>query len=523
MKKLIPFVLALLSGFQLMAQSELKTKSVSIFKNGKSFVIKEGNVSTNNNIYTLQDVPNALFGTLWFISQQSNILQVTSKREKVDIPSERKASRFVDLMYANKGKTFTLTTQDDKTYVGVVEDFNPNENVEELVLLIKTDNKWISIQPSSIKTVEFADKPDNIMKLTTKTEKPSINVKFAKGGNQSLNIMYLQNGLSWIPTYLLELQSDTKADLRLQAEVINHVEDLVNVNIDFVVGVPNFKFANEKATLTSFIEQKYRDSDIAGYMSNSFSNSYVAQMSSNSYSEQMIDEEDVLSNVNASEDLYFYNINNVSLEKDMRAHYPLFSSPISIKHLYECDLSPMQDERNYRDYDDESQFTFGIKRCNVFHTIEIKNNTNTPFTTGAVMIVDGKTKRPLAEDLIKYTGVGQTSSIQLTQSPDIRVEEQEKIVSIQKKEKILNGYTYDLLTIESEVVIINTKKQDIEMLVSKLISGKSKTATIQYESKQMPPTGNSGNINQQDKLSFSLNIKGRETKKFSYTYEMYTR
>ena len=520
MKKLILFALALLFGFQLMAQSELKTKSVSIFKNGKSFVIKEGNVSTNNNIYTLHDIPDALFGTLWFAGKQSKVVQVTSELLKVYESVEYKASNFIDLLYANRGKNCTLTTHDNEIYVGEVEDFNRNEDYKELALLIKTANKWISIKPASIKSIEFATKPSNTFEVTGKINKPLINVKFAKDGNQSLSVMYLQNGLSWAPTYLLELMSDTQANLKLQAEVINHVEDMKNTNIHFVVGVPNFKFEDVASTLTSFVERNYSGRDMAGYKT--YSNNMV-QMESSSYSEQIMDEDDVHSNINASEDFYFYTVNNVTLEKDIRAQYLLFNSPIGIKHVYECDLSPVEDERKHRKYNNGSQFSFDTKRSNVFHSIEISNNTNSPFTTGSVMIVDGKTQRPLAEDMIKYTGIGQTSSIKLTQSPDIRVEEQEKIINIQENAREQDRYSYNLLTIESEITIVNTKKQDIEMSIQKTISGVSKNSTVKYDSKQMPADNNSDDINPQDRLNFKLNVKSRQTKKFSYTYEMYTR
>jgi hypothetical protein len=49
--------------------AQLQTKSVSIFKNNKSFFIKSGSVSPVNNQYFLGDeIPRALFGTLWFQS-----------------------------------------------------------------------------------------------------------------------------------------------------------------------------------------------------------------------------------------------------------------------------------------------------------------------------------------------------------------------------------------------------------------------------------------------------------------------
>jgi len=525
MKNTTLFVIALFLCTQLMAQSELKTKSISIFKNGKSFVTKEANVSTNNGVYTLNEIPNALYGTLWFIGPQANVVEVTSKSDKVEESIERKASNFTELLYANKGKPFVLTTHDDKVYTGTVEDFDLPEKAEVQTLLVKADGKWVAIQPSSIKTIEFANKPNSMFKQSKEEQKPLIKVKFAKSGNQPLSMMYLQDGLLWLPTYLLELESDTRANLSMQAEVVNDMEDITNANINFVVGVPNFKYADQPATLTSFAERVYRETNYyVNDRANMFSNALMTQVMSESSSS--MSDESVLEGVDAdaSEDFYFYSINNLSLEKGSRAHYPLFNAPIKIKHLYECNLTGAQDFRNSRYYaDDIAEYSFDIKRSNVFHSIEIKNESNMPFTTGSVMIIDKRTQRPLAEDLIKYTGSGQSSSIQLSQSPDIRVEEEEKILNVKERAKRRSGDDYTLFTIQGEVTIVNSKKEEIEMAVKKSITGEIKSATIEYDSIKAPLTGGYGNINPQDKLNFNLKVKAGETKKFTYTYEMYVR
>ena len=523
MKKLILPIIALLLSTQLRAQSEFKTKSISIFKNGQAFVITEGAVSTTNNVYTLTKVPNALFGTLWLTGLQSDIVQVTSKQEGVEESVECKAVSFRDLLFANKGKQFTLTTNDEKIYTGIIEDFDLQNDINS-PLLIQTNNTWIGILPSSIKNIEFAEKPEKIAISTTKTVKPVVKVQFAKGGNQSLNMMYLQNGISWVPTYLLEIQSDTEARLKLQAEVVNNAEDIEKADVNFVVGVPNFKYANNPAILIppivkQIVEKTRSNTDNFNY-GNMFSNAIHSSYDFNS------DNSD-LDNVNtvvvsgiqsdASEDFYFYNIKDISLEKGGRAHFPLFTVPVKIKHLYEANLST-RGEQGYRRYTNNPNFLFGIEYCNVSHSIEIKNNSKNPFTTGSVMVIDGKTQRPLIEDLIKYTAIGQSSYIKLAESPDIRVEEQEKIIDSKLENKKWGNYTYKyLLTVQSEVVIVNSKKQDIEMVVHKNITGKCKTATINYTNKQEY----SNDINPREQLKFTLNIKAGQIFKFTYTYEIY--
>ena len=49
-------------------------------------------------------------------------------------------------------------------------------------------------------------------------------------------------GTSAIPTYRVSGELKDKADLALQGEVLNEIEDIDKAALDLVVGVPNFRF-----------------------------------------------------------------------------------------------------------------------------------------------------------------------------------------------------------------------------------------------------------------------------------------
>ena len=527
MKKIACIISVSVIPLQLIAQPELKTKSISVFKDGKSFVVKEGKVSATDKIYTLSEIPPALFGTFWFTGITSDISRVVSKTDLVDENTQRLAITFSELLSLNEGKPITVTTNDGKIYSGKVEDFDIPANTGTIspletersfipqmpaVVMLKMDNKWISFEPSAIKSIEFAEKPERVLKSVNKVGKQQIKVHFLQGGQQGLNMMYLQNGISWMPVYKLELLSDTEARLKLQAEVINDVEDIRNTDINFVVGVPNFQYANQAATLVSYVNQLrniYPEANFSNYVQSRGTANYDladAVVTTNS-------------NVAASnaEDLYFYSIKNADLEKGSRAHYPLFTLPIKIRHLYECSLSAITDENYYRS---EDNFSFGTKASSpVFHVIEVANDTNTPFTTGAVMVTDGA-GNPLAQDELKYTAKGLKSCVKLTHAPDVRVEEKEKIIDTKTAVKNRNGYSYNLVTIQNEVKIINTKNKSIDMSLNKTLLGKCLNATITYD---IQSRVSSGNFNPSETLKFSASIPANGTEKFTYTYEVYVR
>ncbi len=69
---------------------------------------------------------------------------------------------------------------------------------------------------------------------------------------QAVSIMYFRPGIRWIPTYRVSLndQKDKKpATVSLQAELLNESEDLTDVPVDIVVGVPNFRFRGTPSPL----------------------------------------------------------------------------------------------------------------------------------------------------------------------------------------------------------------------------------------------------------------------------------
>lgn len=495
------------------AQSRLKTKSITVFKNGQSFIVKEGNVKTTNNIYSLTEVPNALFGTLWFNSSTSKINQVTSQLDSLNNTIETEASSFSMLLSANKGKQVTITTSEQKVYNGIIETFNNNNEDpnNSPILILKSNNKWFSIDPKTIIDIEFTSQPETIARIEQKQEKPVVNIQFANTGTQNLEMMYLQDGLSWVPTYLLELISDKKAKIKLQAELKNNTEDINDTDISLVVGVPNFMFANQAAVLTSFDERestRYSSSSNLNYLTNQIVGSVT-------YSEKRSNNDEV-NNADAVGDFYFYPIKQVNIKKNGRGTFPLFETEITIKHVYECILDKKEEQRN------KPRYSFDPTMSDVYHTIIIDNNTKQPFTTGSVLVYDKESGQPLTEDILKYTANGQSSSIKITTTPDIKVTEQEKIIESVEEEKKVRRYnqTYTLNTIEAEVVITNSKNEDIELLVKKTLDGKIQKSTIKYSDRQMP-NEDSDNINPIDYLDFNIKIKAGETYKFTYTYKQY--
>ena len=61
-------------------------------------------------------------------------------------------------------------------------------------------------------------------------------------GETQLTWSYFSPGIRWIPTYRIGIGRGDKAQVLMQAEILNELEDIESIPVDLVVGVPNFRF-----------------------------------------------------------------------------------------------------------------------------------------------------------------------------------------------------------------------------------------------------------------------------------------
>lgn len=505
------------------AQQKFETKSLSIFKNGQSFVVKEGVVDVTDMQYKMTDLPQALFGTFWFTNEAKSIVAVTGKYENSIEKRERKVIDLTELFRVNKGKSVTITTFDNKVLSGVLDGDNS-------ILMLKTDTKWIALKSEHIQSMEFSENPDQTITDETSLQKPTVTIHFKKNGSQSVNMMYLQNGLNWVPVYKLELLSETSARLTLQAEVTNAVEDIEKADIDFVVGVPKFSSANAPATLLSLIQAIPSSS----YVTNAYSNSQIFSARANK--ELMYDESYATADysnyevkTSENEDLYFYTAKGVTLSKGSTGNFPLMDKEVKIKHFYSCNLpastfqnyrvSNIQEDYYYEDNNDTDRTSIE-KHSDVHHYIRITNDTEFPLTSGPTLIVQKDTKKALAQNTLYFTPKGSSTPLLVTNSPDVEVKEYEEITETKLNVKTINGYDYALVTIKGKISINNTKSKGVEMEINRVVPGQVLSTSEKHKSSIVKTNDN---INKSQNLSFNPKVKANSSHVIEYVYQIYSR
>lgn len=518
---------------------QFKNKSVSVFKDGSGFFIKNAHLGNQKDkrLYLDENLPKASLGTFWFFSKNQNLAGVSSFADTVVSFTEKqlKATNLKTLLKKNVGKRVEilykrhlLNSYQERTQTGKVIWFEG-----ELIGLSTAENKVKTINYSEILNLTFIDKPifESLEKLKDVSYKPILQIDlFKKMQHDELEMMYLTKGITWLPGYYVELQKNNRAKITLRSTLINDAEDIEKSDVHFVVGVPNFQFANELSPLygekevSKFIGHLAENYQPLSTMNiNQFSNSLRSHQIPNGPKNSSSKIDNVATSIrsvdaNQSQDMFFYTAKNVSLRKGGRGFYNLFEISCPVDHQYSCDLGSVG-ENGYIDLK---------KEIKVKHALEIKNASEFPFTTGTAMVVstENDVLQPICQDKVLYTPKGGTLLLNLNEAIDIFVSQQAKMKkkvqrSIQYPKGRENAPWYDKITVKCEITLKNHKDVAAKMNLRQTVFGEIEDLPAFVKNEIKPKRDQQ--LNQENELHFNFTLKPGEQKVVDYIFTRYVR
>jgi len=518
-----------------------KTKSVAVFKNGLGFFVREGEAKLTNGWAMTEVVPAAALGTFWIGSPKPGISieRLTALQEEVSrtVP----AIYIQEMLAANVGKKVRFMVGDkviEGKLIAVPDDRKPDPNrptypaytsvippATSNLALIETATGTVAINKSSISWIEF-EGPANA-EHTAKERVKRFQFKVAGAKDKATVTMgYLQKGLTWVPAYLVELIDDKKARITMQGLLVNDVEDIEGADVYFVVGYPNFMFADTLSPLalgqsvTDFVGQLSRGGASGGFMGATTQN--IARPYELDFSLQTTSDFGYTTRETPGaheEDLFLYHMKEVSLKKNERAYYTVFSSEAPYEHVYEWAV-PDKSNVQPSGYVESSQRAQDERLENqVWHKLRLTNNSKFPWTTAPAMATSKE--QPLAQDTLNYTPKGAKGDLKLTIATDISAKKSELERARENDALRVYGYSFAKVTVDGKLTLKNFKSKQVTVTVKKTLTGEVVSAS--RDGKVEKTAEGIKTVNPTSVITWEVPINPGEENTLEYTYYVYVR
>jgi hypothetical protein len=378
---------------------------------------------------------------------------------------------------------------------------------------VKQDNGRSSfLQVAGVYQLDFTEEEnkmyfeDTIQRMTVLKPEKSVT-------ELSLQELYIQYGVNWVPSYLLKLKDDKTARLEMKAVVENVVDDFTDAEAELVVGSPQLYFGQLRDAIT------YDYLSVDGSAGGVHYDAQPVQMLSNAVMRSQVAAEAEESAFNTefstegekNSDLYIYKIGKISLPKNGKGSYPVFATTVEYKDKYEG-VIPDKTNFFYSRYCDPGESNF-----DVFHSLELKNVASMPLTTAPVLVINQK-EQFLTQDLLKYTPVGGAVDVKLSKAIDIVLRNTEEESARIDQAKKVGKTQYGKVVIKGSISISNFQDKDVTVIIKKNVNG---TVTAPSDNGKVTKGSPYNNLNPFSTIAWEVKMSPAAKKTLTYEYEVF--
>lgn len=473
------------------AMLEAKPVKLSMFKNGVSLVFAKVELPEASGNYRVRPLPDSLLGSFWLYAGEGVELSDVRATQAESVSSVP-ASNMRELLEANIGKRVWAKFEErwqQVTIAGLPNSGDPapyppagkvipppQPGPGEIVLI--NDGNMVQAMPIHwIESLRFEEGAGHTFnKRVTENVVQFVSTPTERGGASDVIITYLARGAAWSPSYILGLDDDGKAKITAKAIIVNDLLPLENVSAEMIAGFPNIRFADIQGAFTlaplnqiiermAGIRERRQDEGIMSQISNRAmaGRAYFAMGDAMTAapSQPLAGEQ--------TEELYFYQVENLTLKMGERGYIPMFEAEVPFKHKYTWNIPDFIDANdNYRQDLAEAQ-------ADIWHAAEATNTHNQPWTSAPVTVM--RDNRIMGQDVMEYTAPGASVDIKITKVTAVQADQKEFETERQRNAATYNRTSYDLVTVKGELVLVNYKSEPMTVEITKRVSGEVQDTT----------------------------------------------
>ncbi len=466
---------------------------IALFKNGLGFFIRQGSLPDKPGPVRIGPLPAASHGTLWLT--WAGGVKLTNLAAGEETTYEwREAVSLPDLLRANLGKKVRLEFASEyrPSLEGTLKAFpqpqpvvQPNPYMASVyvpptpqgqLLTIQTAAGMVAINPTTVDRITFLEDPSTQYAQDVKKVALTGDLT-AVGGDRRVVVSYLAKGMTWAPSYVVDISTPKEGTITAKAEIINEMEDLDKAHLDLVTGFPYLEFADiisplaKKSDLAGFLRalgQGYsegREPGRRGAMTQQVAYNVMDGFAREAEMGPSPSYGSAAAGVQA-EDLFLYPLDNVTLKEKQVGYYPLFTQKVGYEHVYEWEVPDYVNEQDqYRRECDPNRPPEQI----VWHSLRLKNSGQVPWTTApAETMKDGQI---LGQAMLTYTTPGNDVMLKITKALGIKAQENELETNREVNALQRYGWSYDRITVEGKLLLHNFTAQAVTVKITKTVTG----------------------------------------------------
>ena len=533
------------------AETRVKIDRIALFKNGLGYFTSGATLPKGASTIKLGQLPVPSHGTFWVgYPKDLKVRGLFTRME--DIEESMPARSVAELLQVNVGRRVTVTigSGDAPVIRGTIVSVMPDDTAPEppspyimdtrrpqsgrwqppyrspsLVVIKTEDGGNVALNAGSITRADFEGE-DVKTTVNVKSKRPSMRMALDESAkDQRIGLSYLARGITWSPSYLIDISDAKTAKLSAKAVVINEVADLKDVQLELVTGFPNIRFGEVNSPMA--MSQSLKD----------FLNALSSGRSESRGRGQFMMQQQVMMNDpnygnpigapmpgystaragTVSEDLFLYPVDHFSLRRGETAYLGLFTAEVPCRHIYIWKIPDMLDSneryRRERESDDERLAE------KVWHACRLTNNMKMPWTTAtAEFVKDGQIT---GQDICYYTAAGTETTIRINRAMNVLAEEAELEQNRERNAATFHGSRYDLVKVRGELKLENRLDKTANVEITKQLSGE--VLETDPEATDTPTAKGLKRVNPRHVLVWEIALEPGERRTLSYTYEVYVR
>lgn len=518
-----------------------KIEKLSLFKNGYGFASLVFTPKANQNIYLLKDLPVSVHGTFWVHSTDKNKLGFMSG-STTKVEKQKENYSMLELAQANPDANIRVKTTKGQFFSGKLVPVKKSCVDQEAIsfnhisvplmsfLCLNTSEGKVLIPHNEIAIIEFPDLEE--FKLPTyDTREPVIKMQMTKiDPNAPVNISCITPGVTWVPSYSLDISKQEKGILHANAEIINELANLDNIELELISGFPSIQYPSTPSPIMMNMGMLDFFDSLNGKKTNrndlfrgSGSMSQIAgagglSIGGNRGSFPVPNAQPMMMPANMNEtvkaeDLFFYPVKNFTCAKGETISVPLFDGTIPYTHIMTWDIPDNETRENERRRQESNNTNAFLSNPNeVWHCIRITNTLETPLTTAPIQF--SSNGRFVGQGIVPFTGAGQKNSIRINKAMDVTATDSELILS--EEDIKMRRSTYTNIRMKGTLTAHNQTEKAITLVITKNMIGTYIDSSD--EGKLIANTPRHNYNNPLSVVTWELSIPAGEEKEITYQY-----